>query len=81
MYIGNVSPRQEKIWLYTADKVFEERKVLFCAGLAKIIDEILQNARDHVIREKECDQIRIYREGPLIKIYNNGNGIPVMKHK
>ncbi len=54
------------------------------AGLFKIFDEILVNAADNKQRDpKGMDTIRIdiSAEKGEIRVYNNGEGIPIEEHK
>ena len=76
------------MWILSGDtKTFEERVVTFIPGLYKIFDEIIVNASDNYINSKQSnivmDTIRVIinEEKNLISVWNNGKGIPVLKHE
>lgn len=93
-YIGSVEPETKPMWIINPDHERDESKPLiickditFTPGLYKIYDEILVNARDHIIRCEEenyerCTQIKVTidRDSQRITVWNNGAGIPVEIH-
>ncbi|KAM3184368.1 DNA topoisomerase 2-alpha [Hymenolepis weldensis] len=83
-YIGTISRTTTTMWVY--DKVTNsmiQREITYTPGLYKIYDEILVNAADNKIRDPSmsCIKIDIKPEENLIRIWNNGAGIPVVHHK
>ena len=66
---------------------FEERTISFIPGLYKIFDEIIVNASDNYVNSKQAgivmDTIKVIidPEKNLISVWNNGKGIPVLKHE
>ena len=85
MYIGTNTLRKQNWWLYdSACEEMYERKIYFSPAFYKIFDEILVNASDNKIREKEkqtyirvdaCDMTG------YITVTNDGVGIPVQFHE
>ena len=66
-----------------ATKSLVHRQVSFVPGLYKIFDEILVNATDNKVRDPKMKELRvdIDVEQGIIRVYNDGNGIPVEMHK
>ena len=60
-----------------------QRQMSFVPGLYKIFDEILVNATDNKVRDPSMVTLRvdIDQEAGCIRVYNDGNGIPVEMHK
>jgi DNA topoisomerase-2 len=82
MYIGDITIQTENLWIYQNEKI-EKKPMIYVAGLYKIYDEIIVNARDRTIVDETCDTIKVninQQEG-LIEVWNNGQGIPVVIHK
>ncbi len=83
-YIGTSLVDEVRMFVYNEDsnKIVEE-VINYIAGLFKIFDEILVNARDHTVRDKSCKNIKIIinKQTGQISVYNDGNGIPVAIHK
>jgi DNA topoisomerase-2 len=82
-YIGSISLDKIKLWIYSDEKerlIFKEIEIV--PGLYKIYDEILVNARDHCVRDKTCDEIKvnINQETGEISVFNNGTGVRVEIH-
>jgi len=85
-YIGSVQPVTEKMWVLDEDensKKIVSREITYVPGFYKIFDEILVNAADNKQRDKKMDTIKIdiKPEEGMIRVYNNGRGIPVQMHK
>ena len=58
MYIGSTKKETVEMWVYNEDRKESEselvfKKITYVPGLYKIFDEILVNARDHVVRCEE----------------------------
>ena len=60
-----------------------QRQMTFVPGLYKIFDEILVNATDNKVRDPTMVTLRvdIDPEAGCVRVYNDGNGIPVEMHK
>lgn len=93
MYIGSCKEEKINMWIYD-EKAGEDnakfimKEISYVPGLYKIFDEILVNARDHVVRCREegkelCSTIKVTidRDTGRISVWNNGEGIPVEEHK
>jgi DNA topoisomerase-2 len=83
-YTGGISKINKDMYVYDeATNKIIKKTMIFIAGLYKIYDEILVNARDHSIRDKTCKNIKITIdvEKNRISVWNDGNGVPVEIHK
>jgi len=93
MYIGSIEKETINMWIYNENRKENEpelisKEISYVPGLYKIFDEILVNARDHVVRcheekKEECTMIKVNidQESGKITVWNNGAGIPVVEHK
>lgn len=84
MYIGTIEPTTDDIWIFDeADNIMKLRKATWIPGLYKIFDEILVNAADNKIRDPSQSQIKVWidEDKGMVRVYNNGKGIPVEMHK
>lgn len=65
------------------EDLIKQKEVTYVPGLYKIFDEILVNASDNKQRDSTMDTIKvtIHPEEGSISVWNNGNGIPIVKHK
>lgn len=83
-YIGSVSVEKKEMWVYNSESnLIELKEITFVPGLYKIYDEILVNARDHTVRDKTCKTIKVNidKENNTISVWNDGKGVPIVKHK
>ncbi|VDK88130.1 unnamed protein product [Dibothriocephalus latus] len=83
-YIGSVERTTTLMWLYDKEKQsMIQKEITYTPGLYKIYDEILVNAADNKVRDPtmNCIKIDIKPEENLIRIWNNGAGIPVVNHR
>ncbi|CAL8463907.1 g3442 [Coccomyxa elongata] len=81
-YIGSTEAQQQKLWVHDGEQLVL-KDVEIVPGLYKIFDEILVNAADNKIRDPKMDTVRVDID-PLansIRIWNNGDGVPVEIHK
>ena len=82
-YIGSCELDTKAIWVFDDEtQLITFKNITFVPGFFKIFDEILVNARDHQIRDNKCNTIKVslnVSDGS-ISVYNNGEGIPVVKH-
>jgi len=84
MYIGGIKNIEEEMHVFDDElERIVKKEIDYNPGLYKIIDEIIVNSRDHYIRDKTCNEIRVKVDESTntISVYNNGNGIPVQIHK
>ncbi len=73
-YIGSVVPELINMWIFK-DGAFVFSNVKVAPGFFKIIDEIIVNAIDQHVNNKEVNHIAIdLREDGSISVYNNGRG-------
>jgi len=84
MYLGNVLPDQINMDVYdkNTNKIVN-KTIEYIAGLYKIFDEAIVNARDHSVKDPTMTELRveINQEEGSISVYNNGTkGIPVEIH-
>ena len=91
-YISSVEDTVIKTYVIENEKMIE-KEITYVPGLYKIFDEILVNCCDHAVRLfndiKEGKEnikplkeikINIDIETGIISVYNNGNGIDIIKH-
>ncbi|KAF6262252.1 DNA topoisomerase [Scenedesmus sp. NREL 46B-D3] len=81
-YIGSTEKQQQTLWVHDGERLVY-KAITYAPGLFKIFDEILVNAADNKVRDASMDTIRvdISPETNTIKVWNNGDGIPVEMHK
>jgi DNA topoisomerase II len=90
-YIGSVQPVNSEQWVFEdATGKIVQKDIHYVAGLYKLFDEAIVNARDHVVRmiqstaenKKIVTQITVdvSQEDGTITIMNDGNGIDIAKH-
>jgi len=84
MYIGSIQRETGDMDIFddTTNKIIRT-SVTYTPGFYKTFDEELVNAFDHSTRETTCTDIKVNvnKEQGLIKVWNNGPGIPVTIHK
>lgn len=102
MYIGSVELVNTNIWVFKNGKTekednndtkndrIEQQTITYIPALYKLFDEVIVNARDHVIRMIQSNHpdkklvtsidITINKETGMITITNDGNGVDVVKH-
>jgi DNA topoisomerase-2 len=90
-YIGSTTAKDYPMYIVNPDYDEEdpdqpliiESTIKYIAGLFKIFDEMIVNARDHSVKDKTCRNIKIDidRDTGAISVWNDGNGIPVVYHK
>ena len=83
-YVGSIEEQEGKMWVWESDrKVMKFRNVKYVPGLYKIFDEILVNASDNFQRDKSMNKIEVTIDpaSNMIKVWNNGRGIPVAMHQ
>ena len=87
-YVGSVEAQQESCWIFDEKSERMRFKPLsYVPGLYKIFDEILVNAADNYVRsattKEKMDTLKVDFDSDQgwIKVWNNGNSIPVQMHK
>jgi len=84
-YIGSIENSSEEHYI-VEDEKFVSKNLSFNPGFYKLIDELLVNAHDHVVRlkQKKSDNpvknINISSDGRTFTIRNDGESIDVEKH-
>lgn len=84
-YIGSIENAVEEMYVVNGEK-FELKSLSFNPGFYKLIDELLVNAHDHVVRlnqrksDKPVKHIDISVKDNTITIRNDGESIDVEKH-
>ena len=83
-YIGSVEKQAQLMWVLDDEsKQIVNRNCSHVPGLYKIFDEIIVNAADNKQRDPTMDRIEVTidREANSIRVWNNGNGIPIVIHQ
>ena len=83
-YVGSVEPQNMPCWVFdAASNEIVNKTITFVPGLYKIFDEIVVNAADNKQRDPSMNklEVTIDPDENLIRVWNNGKGIPVVIHK
>lgn len=83
-YVGSIERLEQEMWIWNFEtEKMVKKNIKYVPGLFKIFDEILVNSADNKIRDANMSVIKINidKEQNMIKIYNNGKGIPIVEHK
>lgn len=84
-YVGSTEAQVQDLWVFDGvQSRMVHRKISFVPALYKIFDEILVNAADNLMRDPQgMDTIKvdIEQQQGLIRVWNNGRGLPVVLHK
>jgi DNA topoisomerase-2 len=85
-YIGSIETATETVWLHDAEGNFNATTIAVNPGFYKLVDELLVNAHDHVVRlrtKKSANPVKhisvSYTEG-ILEVENDGESIDVAKH-
>ncbi len=84
-YIGSVQNAEEEVFVRDGD-VFTKAKLNINPGFYKLIDELLVNAHDHVVRlrtrgsQNPVKKISIQCDSKYFSIENDGESIDVVEH-
>ena len=84
-YIGSIETAEEEVFLHTED-TFKSSKIPVNPGFYKLVDELLVNAHDHVIRlrqrksENPVKHIEVTCTPDVFAVKNDGESIDVAKH-
>ena len=79
MYVGDIELRNDDMWILDNEKIIL-KNILWSPGFYKIFDEILVNAYDQTIRDKNVKNIKVNISQKRLSIMNDGVGIDVIKH-
>jgi DNA topoisomerase-2 len=97
MYIGSTEQTDAHLWVFSSslEKEVEgskiiSKKITYIPALYKLFDEIIVNARDHVVRMIHLDspdkklvtsiEVAIDQKTGAITVSNDGNGVDVVQH-
>jgi len=91
MYIGSTDIIESNLWVFDDEtNKIVQKSIKYIPAMYKLFDEIIVNARDHVLRIIQLDhvdkknvtfiEVAIDKETGLITISNDGNGIDVVQH-
>lgn len=87
MYIGSLESDEQVMWTYDDDsETAQYESIEYISGLYKIFDEMIVNALDHVVREKDSSspvkdiRVKIDRDSGFIEIMNSGTGLEIVLH-
>lgn len=80
-YLGSIKNVTDSVWVIRESDCIFKKVCTYNPGLLKIFDEILVNAIDRSTVDSTCNMIKVDIENDTISIYNNGEGIPIVKHK
>ena len=85
-YIGSIETADETVWLHGADGNFAAQTIPVNPGFYKLVDELLVNAHDHVVRLRQRNSTNLvkhisvsYTDG-VLEVENDGESIDVAKH-
>lgn len=84
-YIGSIANVEEEVFLRDGD-TFTQHKIVLNPGFYKLIDELLVNAHDHVVRlrtrksENPVRKIAISCDKNHVYIENDGEPIDIVQH-
>jgi DNA topoisomerase-2 len=82
-YIGSIKGDMREMWVYDDEQnMIVKKDIMYIAGLFKIFDEIIVNARDQTVRCNDCRTIKvnINKDDGRITVWNDGSTIPVKIH-
>ncbi len=93
MYIGTIEPNTIETFVVDNSDKIVKRQITYIPGLFKIFDEAIVNAIDHSVRTRKdladgktdiiivkTIRILINKATGIIEIFNDGNGIEIVKH-
>ena len=91
MYIGSTDIIESTLWVFDDEtNKIVQKSIRYIPAMYKLFDEIIVNARDHVLRIIQLEHIdkknvtsidvAIDKETGIITISNDGNGIDVVQH-
>lgn len=81
-YVGSTKVECNTLWIVKNSQMIKET-LEYCPAFIKLFDECLVNAIDHSVKDPSVTTIKVNVdcEKGSISVFNNGAGIPVVKHK
>jgi DNA topoisomerase II len=85
-YIGSIETAEEEVWLPGPDGKYEASRISVNPGFYKLVDELLVNAHDQVVRLRQAGStnpvkhIRVSYSDGVLEVENDGESIDVAKH-
>ena len=85
-YIGSIETATETVWLHDAEGNFTAQTIAVNPGFYKLVDELLVNAHDHVVRLRTktsanpVKHISVSYTDGVLEVENDGESIDVAKH-
>lgn len=80
MYMGSIYNTLEEVWVLENEKMVK-KNIMYNPGILKLFDEIIMNSADHAREHPDAvTTIRITVDQNKISIFNDGPGIPIVKH-
>jgi DNA topoisomerase II len=83
-YIGSIERSKQDMWVHDEERErIVRRSTSYVPGLYKIFDEIIVNAADNKQRDANMTKLKVTIDAQAgsISVWNNGQGIPITKHK
>lgn len=84
MYIGSVSNEMHEVQIFeeTDDNLtLSTKQLTYTPGLIKIINEVIDNSVDAIIKTKQGDEIKVMISETMISVQDNSSGFPGPKVK
>jgi DNA topoisomerase II len=85
-YIGSIETAEEEVWLPGSDGTFQPQRIAMNPGFYKLVDELLVNAHDQVVRLRQkgsanpVKHISVAYTDGILEVENDGESIDVAKH-
>jgi DNA topoisomerase II len=85
-YIGSIETAEDEVWLPGPDGTFQAQRIAVNPGFYKLVDELLVNAHDQVVRLRQkgssnlVKHISVSYMGGILEVENDGESIDVAKH-
>lgn len=82
-YVGSIDRISQSIWVVDDSKEktkMVQKNITYTPAFYKIFDEIIVNASDNIQRDRRgCTQIKVTidQQKGVIKVWNNGKGVPI----
>jgi len=85
-YIGSIETATDTVWLHDAEGTFKPETIAFNPGFIKLVDELVVNAHDQVVRLRTkgsahpVKHIRVSYTDGVLEVENDGESIDVAQH-
>lgn len=83
-YLGSIESDTKSMYVYDDElEKIVKKDITFVPGFYKTVDELFVNAVDHRVEDSSCKIIKvtIQKDTGMIRVWNDGHGIPVVVHK